>query len=285
MRKRMTKLMGITLAMLLVLMTALPAFAETLTVHFKQDESVPEAQRFTFGQEAVQLSAYLIATGSYGYWEKLPVYSDIEIFDRNGGFLKTCMGEIRTRITEQDINPVASAVTKSAGGLNGIAEFNVVDDGMYFVIQTGSSVLKDDQTTRVVRTSDMMLATNGADDVNAKWLYTVTPNNPHKLTIVYIDENGNRIEQDRDGQPSKDDYIDILWEGATYSVPSPKWYGHADGTYTISIKIVKGTMPDHDLYFEVVYIPIRRGTHEIIPDYRTALGLGNIQMHVGVCFE
>ena len=44
-------------------------------------------------------------------------------------------------------------------------------------------------------------------------------------------------------------------------------------------------MPAHDVVIYVVYIPIRRGTHEIIEDYETALGLGNIQMHVGVCFE
>ena len=45
-------------------------------------------------------------------------------------------------------------------------------------------------------------------------------------------------------------------------------------------------MPERDLQFTVIYI---RNDDSIvivnIPEYETPLGLGELQMHVGVCFE
>ena len=203
MMKRKIKLLSILLTMVLVLTAALPALAETLTVHYLQDESIPAEQRFTFGQESVTLSAYLVATGSYGVWTPLDVYSDIQFFDAHGGFLKACMAEVRNRIAERNINPVATATTRAVGGINGVAEFAVVNDGMYFVVQSGSNVINDDRTTRVVRTSDMMLATNGADDVDAKWIYTITPDHPYKLTIIYVDEHNDMTRSGRTASPPR----------------------------------------------------------------------------------
>ena len=39
-------------------------------------------------------------------------------------------------------------------------------------------------------------------------------------------------------------------------------------------------MPDRDMYYLVIYT-----TEIVIDEYDTALGLGFIQMHVGVCYE
>ena len=40
-------------------------------------------------------------------------------------------------------------------------------------------------------------------------------------------------------------------------------------------------MPARNLQFVVIYVP--DGT--VLVDYDTPLGLGNIQIHVGVCYE
>ena len=275
MKKRTMKLLSVALAMLLILLTAVPAFAETLTVHFLQDDSKSQAERFNFRAEDIELSAYLIGRGSYGSWTILDNYADIEIFNSNGGFNKNCMTQIRNRIREQGIQSVSSAGTRADTGNNGIAELQVANEGMYLVVQSGS------RTTGTVRTSDMMLATNGLDDVNAKWEFTPpTPEKeeppeerPYKLTIYYIYW---------DGRTAFPTYQEIdLWPGYRYDVPSPKLPG-----YWVSMEVVRGVMPHHDMVYTVIYYPQTEGRHLVpIEDYKTALGLGDIQMHVGVCFE
>ena len=94
---------------------------------------------------------------------------------------------------------------------------------------------------------------------------------PHKLVIEYIYE---------DGTTAWPTYLeDGLWPGTPYDVKSPIIAG-----YTANIKVVQGVMPNHDMYYLVIYVP--EGSELIdLDDYKTALGLGNIQMHVGVCFE
>ena len=54
--------------------------------------------------------------------------------------------------------------------------------------------------------------------------------------------------------------------------------------YTATMLRVSGTMPDRDLEYTVIYIPENA---RLIPieDYNIPLGLGEIWMHVGVCFE
>ena len=100
---------------------------------------------------------------------------------------------------------------------------------------------------------------------------TATPSTkPFKLTIWYIYW---------DGRPAAPTYVHIHWPGEKYDVISPVIPG-----YTATILRVSGTMPYRDVEYTVIYIP---DTAKLIPidDYDTPLGLGELQMHVGVCFE
>ena len=273
--KRTIKLLSALTVLMLVMMTALPALASTLTVNYKQDDSKVEEERFDFTKDRIQLSAYLIAEGSER--KILSVFEDIQIFDQKGGFLRTCISELKKRIKEKGIKPVATIWTRSSGKYNGRAVFNVAVDGMYLVVQSGS------QTDGTVQTSEMMLATNGrADTTTAKWKYTAPPtkpdepepdDKPHKLTIYYIYWDG------RTAFPTYEE--EDLWPGTHYHVPSPQL-----PQYDCSLELVDGVMPNHDMVYWVVYTPKRKGKHKVpLEDYDTPLGLGNIQMHVGVCFE
>ena len=272
--KRTIKLLSALTVLMLVMLTALPALASTLTVNYTQDNSKPQEERFDFSQDRIQLAAYLIAEGSER--KILGIYEGIQVFDTNGGFLRNSINDLKKRIKENSIQPVASVWTSAAAiKQNGTAVFNVVVDGMYLVVQS------DSQTKGTVQTSDMMLATNSkADTATAKWKYTAPPpepqktnpgDKPHKLTIYYIYW---------DGQTAFPTYErGELWPGTPYHVPSPQKPG-----YDCSLELVDGVMPNHDMVYTVVYTPTRKGKH-VLEDYDTPLGLGNIQMHVGVCFE
>ena len=274
--KRNMKLLSALTVLVLVMLTALPALAATLTVNFTQDNSKPQEERFDFSKDSIQLAAYLIAEGSERIM--LDVYADIQVFDQNGGFLRASINDLKKRIKERGIQPVAKVSTAAAAvKQNGTAVFNVVAEGMYLIVQSGS------KTDGTVQTKDMMLATSSkADTTDAKWEYTAPPpepqepnpgDSPHKLTIYYIYWDG------RTAFPTYEE-ID-LWPGTPYHVPSPQKPG-----YECSLELVEGKMPNHDVVYWVVYTPTRKGKHKVpLEDYETPLGLGNIQMHVGVCFE
>ena len=56
--------------------------------------------------------------------------------------------------------------------------------------------------------------------------------------------------------------------------------------YQYDIAEVAGIMPAHNVEYTVMYFAKKPGwSYYNIEDYETALGIGDIQMHVGVCFE
>ena len=103
---------------------------------------------------------------------------------------------------------------------------------------------------------------------------TATPTPaPHKLIIHYIYADT--------GETAAPDYNDILWEGEEYDVWSP-----VIPNYWYDIPEVAGIMPNHDMEYTVLYYTKKVGwKYRTIDDYETALGIGMIQMHVGVCYE
>ena len=102
---------------------------------------------------------------------------------------------------------------------------------------------------------------------------TPVPEHPYRLTVYYIFE---------DGTTAAPTYQETgLWPGTDYDVVSPIIPG-----YVATILRVTGTMPHHDVEYTVVYIPTGTSRRLIdLDDYETPLGLGEIQMHVGVCYE
>ncbi len=67
--------------------------------------------------------------------------------------------------------------------------------------------------------------------------------------------------------------------GDQYNVVSPTITG-----YRPSVARVNGTMPNHDVEVLVLYLPVK-GVYEIITDYETPLGIGDVYINIGECFE
>lgn len=83
------------------------------------------------------------------------------------------------------------------------------------------------------------------------------------------------------GETAWPDHSDTLWEGEAYLVVSP-----IIPEYQYDIAQVAGIMPAHNVEYTVMYFAKKPGwSYYNIEDYETALGIGDIQMHVGVCFE
>ena len=91
----------------------------------------------------------------------------------------------------------------------------------------------------------------------------------YRLTVLY---------RYLDGTTAAPTVTEMHSQGDHYNVVSPVIPG-----YTANIKIVQGTMPNHDVTVIVLYIP---GDDLVeIPDYETPLGLGNVSLNIGDCYE
>ena len=96
---------------------------------------------------------------------------------------------------------------------------------------------------------------------------------PHRLIIHYIYADS--------GKTAAPDHNETLWEGERYDVWSPILPG-----YWYDTPEVPGIMPNHDMEYTVMFFTKKQGWKYItLEDYETALGIGMIQMHVGVCYE
>ncbi len=106
-------------------------------------------------------------------------------------------------------------------------------------------------------------------DVTYDVVYTP---NAYTLTIRYIYQ---------DGTTAAETYTRTLYSGYEYSVDSP-----AIPDYKPSIATVSGRMEARDVTFTVVYTRQNNGPDTtIIDEYGVPLGLGNVQINVGDCFE
>ena len=106
----------------------------------------------------------------------------------------------------------------------------------------------------------------GNGDVVIDVIYTA---DDYKLTINYIYENGEQAA------PKHEETLKI---GDKYEVTSPSISG-----YWPSTKVVKGKMPARDLTVTVIYK--QNGNYITINDYNDPLGLGNVNLNAGDCFE
>ena len=97
--------------------------------------------------------------------------------------------------------------------------------------------------------------------------------NSYKLTIRYVDMNGNTVAKR---------YLKEFFYGDKYSVKSPAIAG-----YEVSRGTVSGTMPARDVQVTVRYSTLPQPVKELetINDYATPLGLGNLVQTAGDCFE
>jgi len=91
----------------------------------------------------------------------------------------------------------------------------------------------------------------------------------YDLTVYYVYQ---------DGTTAAPVYTDTLKYREEYSVASPELEG-----YVPSIAVVAGEMPARDVEVTVIYVP--ENTEIIIDEYGVPLGIGNVEMNVGDCFE
>ena len=91
----------------------------------------------------------------------------------------------------------------------------------------------------------------------------------HNLTIHYVYRGG------AEAAPS---FSASLAEGDAFSQDSPVLPG-----YVASQRTVNGTMPGRDTVYTVIYVP--GNATVVIDEYGVPLGIGNVEMNVGDCFE
>ena len=184
---------------------------------------------------------------------------------QSADMMRTALREIRGIVNGGGIAPAASATSDN----NGVIIFDNLPRGIYFGLTTGTPK----EMTVQNFAAHIPEAGSGKMDTAAILKNTVVvpkEETPYTVTIRYVYEDGTTAHQTFRG---------TFWPGDIYDVYSPPI-----AEYIASILRVNGTMPARDLQFTVIYI---RNDDDItiVPDYETPLGLGNIQMHVGVCYE
>lgn len=90
----------------------------------------------------------------------------------------------------------------------------------------------------------------------------------YRLTVYYRYMDGKQAAVTFEGRFRK---------GFKYGVVSPTIPG-----YKMTRKLVSGEMPARDLSFVVWYY---RDDYEVLEDYDTPLGLGNVVINIGDCYE
>ena len=196
-------------------------------------------------------------------------FKDIDVYDT-----KTALTQI------QNIVKWMKADHYSRTDRHGVAVFGNLAPGIYY-----GEVTTPPENVKV---QPFLVAVPSFDSKAGKYKYEVTvypkyeytpptdeppppgdDDEPHNLTIIYIYTDGSTAA------PTHTETG--LWPGTDYDVPSPVIPG-----YTASIIRVVGTMPNHDMFYVVIYVP---EDSILIDDYDTPLGVDNIQIHVGVCYE
>ena len=259
----------------------------TLTVRIGADN--PDLQK-----RDIRISIYQIGTEDNtapGYWRISSYFDGIDILGaKTSGQLEDAANKVADILHARNSGRITG--TPDA---NGVATFTGLNHGVYFgevsegpdglrarnfivtIPNLGVSPITNDVIVNMKYSYDTPEpppeVTTPGDEKKVEETPTPTPTpgpNPYKLTIYYIYE---------DGTTAWETYHEELWPDEKYDVWSPVIPG-----YRATILRVQGVMPHHDVEYVVIYIP--RGTNLIdMDDYETALGLGDIQVHVGVCFE
>lgn len=255
MKKRIIRLLGISLIITLMI-ACIPARA---------DDNDGWMSISIGHEKGVELEAYLIATGDYGDWTMLKDFSDITVFTRGDGsfHVDAALSQIRKRIDDWKIKPVK----KQKSDAEGKVEFKNLERGIYFVM------MRDEMES--LKISPMLLAVpnkEGSVQVRANAKYeVVTPSpsptpTPKPTFTPFVTPEETPTRKGPTPEPTRT-------PAPPTSTPAP--------TPSPTPDTEKTPVPDRPSP-----LPPHEG-EKLVPleDYETALGLGNIQMHVGVCFD
>ncbi len=283
-----------------------------LTVKIGKDDS-------PFQRKGIRVELFRISENAFGDdWSMLPAFSSVTLpTTETAQQTDTALSAIRKIIKANQISPTALGTTNGKGqaaftGLQSGVYFGRVTKGPeYLTVQdflvsvpqkqngnwvyTAEAELKYDYVTpeptaeptpeptaeptpspTVIPPPGKPTPTPAAPTAKPTPAPKITPTptpNPYHLVIHYI--------YAETGETAWPDCSDTLWAGEAYDVLSPiipeYWYDIAE---------VAGKMPAHNVEYTVMYFTKKPGwSYYSIEDYETALGIGEIQMHVGVCFE
>ena len=279
MRRKTGKFLLALTAVLLCFGIALSAGADgsiAVKLNAQSGETLPTGT-FTVTLYRIGVEDPAAATG----WSMIDPFSALSIRD---GMKAEDVRQLAEQALEIIRKESVKAVASRKAGLSKEIRFEGLEAGIYLGdISTGAKGLEIQPF--VVALSDREPGKTNIAEVNPKYEYNPVPTPTHtptptpsptpsakpvRLTIWYIYW---------DGRPAAPTYRHIYWPGDDYDVVSPVIPG-----YTATMLRVSGTMPDRDMEYTVIYIP---ENSRLIPidEYDTPLGLGEIRMHVGVCFE
>lgn len=216
----------------------------------------------------ITLNLYRIGGDETGTWTLKSEFADSGYMEawkeQSGEKMRAALQKIRGIVTDGNMTPDASAKSDNKG----VISFTELPRGIYFGVAAGTP---KEMTVQNFAAHIPEAGTGRMQATAALKNRVVVPQtkNPYTVTIRYIYE---------DGTTAWPTYHGTYWPDEIYDVYSPVIPG-----YTCSDPRIHGVMPPRNLQFVVIYIKPNDGT--TIVEYDTPLGLGNIQIHVGVCYE
>ena len=259
-------------------------------------------EKSEFAREGIRFGAYLIATGEYGDWTMEKDFDGIQVFSRDDGsaWINQSLNQIREKIRTGKIAPAAKADTDG----NGKCEMKGLAHGIYFI----DVVSEPDEGLTI---SPMLLSIPDKEgkvqvraiakyEYKAKPTPTPTPTPTPKPTLTPFVPEEPTPTPTPTPTPEPTPTPTEGGETPTPAPPTPTPTATPTPTPTPTPTVTPAPptptpaptptptpepeitpVPEH-----VPELPVKKGEVKILlDDYETALGLGNIQMHVGVCFE
>ena len=245
-----------------------------------------------FDPSGIHLAIYLIATGDYGDWTMEDDFRDITVFIRKDGSASVdkTLSQIRQRIADRKIKPTDSAVSDE----NGKLEFRNLIHGIYYTEMTSGP-------ERLTMSAMLLAVPNSSGNVQvramAKYEYeTPTPSptptlKPTFTPFVPPDVTPTPTPAPTDApSESPDNTATPSVSPAPTDKTTPK---PASKATKKPARVTREPVPTPAPVSDNTPVPKHAPTLQpnpgettiAIEDYEASLGLGNIQIHVGVCFE
>lgn len=243
--------------------------------------------RNEFDPSGIRMAIYLIATGDYGDWTMNDEFSDITVFVRSDGSASVDMtlSQIRQRIVDRKIKPTADGVSDEKGKI----EFKELVHGIYYIEMTAGP-------ERLTMSAMLLSVPNSSGSIQvramAKYEYItptpsptpspkptftpfvppVDPETPSPTPSVTPDATATPTASEKVTEKPTASPTEKPVTVTRKPVATPAPTGNAEDNTPV---------PKH-----VPTLQPKPGETTIsLEDYEVALGLFNIQIHVGVCFE
>ena len=258
--------------------------------------------RNEFDPSGIRMAIYLIATGDYGDWTMEEAFSDITVFVRSDGSASVDMtlSQIRQRIADRKIKPTADGVSDDKGKI----EFKELAHGIYYTEMTAGP-------ERLTMSAMLLSVPNSSGSVQVramvKYEYetpTPSPTPTAKPTFTPFEPPDDPSTPSPTPTPTPTPAPSAPSEEtpspSISPEPTPTASEKATSKPTASptekpVTVTRKPVPTPPPVTHTDNTPVPKHVRTLQPnpgetvvqieDYEVALGLFNIQIHVGVCFE